>query len=585
MKNKIIFSLFLFAIFILFALYRVNSVKIQPHKVLDIVRADLFYVDMNDNLQIDEGELFKLKDIYVFSNELNDFTKKHAENLHLDILDYLKTGFIAQNWAIDNLKGKDIQITSLTVDKTKNYNYIEAKLDGQDLSEFYLKNGLGFSKENESNQNMKQVKLNAKEISKLDFYLLNLNSNIYHKLNCEFSKLIYKAKLILAKDFKSYIPCKSCIENNFSKSESNFENKKPEFYKKFNNIEIYFTDPLAYKKPDSSCSNNVCKRLVKEINQTKETIDIALYGFGDIEKVYLALKEAKVRGVKIRAVVDYSKKMDEIYPKTKDFINEFQAKTDDSEVIMHNKFFIFDNKKVLTGSANISSAGIGGYSANSVILINSDKIAKRYRDEFEQMYNGRFSILKNKFEIINEGEITSYFSPKDDIKSVILEKINTAKSEIYVSAFYLTQRDVINALIEAKKRNVKVLIIQDATGANNFKDRIFKLRREGIAVIVENWGGKNHEKTIMIDNKILILGSANFSNAGFLKNDENMLLIKNEKIADFYKNYFLYLFNSIDKKYLIQIPRAEGKESFNSCSDGIDNNFDGKIDKDDVGCH
>jgi hypothetical protein len=46
----------------------------------------------------------------------------------------------------------------------------------------------------------------------------------------------------------------------------------------------------------------------------------------------------------------------------------------------------------------------------------------------------------------------------------------------------------------------------------------------------------------------------------------------------------LFLFNSIDKKFLFTIPRAEGKESINSCYDGIDNNFDGNIDSKDKGC-
>ena len=585
MKNKILFILFLFVIFISFTLYKINSLKLPSYKVLDVIRADLFYVDFNNNSIADKSELCKLKDIYAFSDELNDFARKQIDNLHINTADYLKAGYLAQSWAQDNLKGKEIQITSLIIDKTKNYNYIEANLNGESLSDFYLKNGLAFAKENTNNQNIKQVKLNANELSKLNFYLLNLNSNIYHKLNCEFANLAHKARLVLSKDLKNYIPCKSCINTHFKKPSILPKTQKPAFYKQFGNVELYFTDPLNYKKPDNTCSNNICKRLIQEINQANSTIDIALYGFGDIDKIYSALKEARKRGVKIRAVVDYSSKMDEIYPKTRDFINEFSAITDDSEIIMHNKFFIFDNKKVLTGSANISSSGIGGYSANSVVIVNSKTIANRYKAEFEQMYNNKFSTLKDKLKIVSDGNITAYFSPKDNIKDVILNNINSAKSEIYVSAFYLTQKDIINALIEAKNRNIQIFVIQDAVGANNFKDRLLKLRKAGISVIVENWGGKNHEKTIMLDNKTLILGSANFSNAALSKNDENVVVIENKEIADFYKNYFFYLYNSIDKKCLTRIPGAEGKESINSCTDGIDNDFDGKIDEEDAGCN
>ena len=75
-----------------------------------------------------------------------------------------------------------------------------------------------------------------------------------------------------------------------------------------------------------------------------------------------------------------------------------------------------------------------------------------------------------------------------------------------------------------------------------------------------------------------------FSKSGFYKNDENVILFKNSDAAKFYSEYFLYLFNSIDKKYLHSIPRAEGLESVNSCYDGLDNDYDGKIDLDDEAC-
>ena len=148
----------------------------------------------------------------------------------------------------------------------------------------------------------------------------------------------------------------------------------------------------------------------------------------------------------------------------------------------------------------------------------------------------------------------------------------------------MTDKKLINELINAKKRNVNVMVLLDSVAASNFKDRVYLLRNNSIPVVVENWGGKNHEKTIMIDSKILILGSCNFSRNAFEKNDENVIKIVNTDIASFYRDYYLYLFNSIDRKYLHYIPRAEGIESKNSCYDRIDNNFDGKIDLEDDGC-
>ena len=76
----------------------------------------------------------------------------------------------------------------------------------------------------------------------------------------------------------------------------------------------------------------------------------------------------------------------------------------------------------------------------------------------------------------------------------------------------------------------------------------------------------------------------NFTNSGENKNDENVLIVEDMQLSKFYKGFFEYLWKKIPERYLQHSVRAEGKYSIGSCSDGIDNNFDGKIDKDDVGC-
>ena len=73
----------------------------------------------------------------------------------------------------------------------------------------------------------------------------------------------------------------------------------------------------------------------------------------------------------------------------------------------------------------------------------------------------------------------------------------------------------------------------------------------------------------------------NFSKSGENKNDENCLIIESERFAKYYSEFFEYLWNKIPYK---QYVRAEGKDSIGSCSDGVDNNYDGKIDMEDAAC-
>ena len=93
-----------------------------------------------------------------------------------------------------------------------------------------------------------------------------------------------------------------------------------------------------------------------------------------------------------------------------------------------------------------------------------------------------------------------------------------------------------------------------------------------------------HIKSVIIDDKYFTVGSMNFSNSGENKNDENIVIVENDKLATAYKNYFLYLWQKIPNKYLKNNPRAESQESIGSCNDGIDNDFDGLIDKEDPSC-
>ena len=89
---------------------------------------------------------------------------------------------------------------------------------------------------------------------------------------------------------------------------------------------------------------------------------------------------------------------------------------------------------------------------------------------------------------------------------------------------------------------------------------------------------------MIVDDKYLIIGSMNFSNSGANKNDENIIILQNSKASVFYKKYFLYQWSKIPNRWLNSNPSAEGIYSLGSCSDGIDNDYDGKIDLDDDAC-
>ena len=140
-------------------------------------------------------------------------------------------------------------------------------------------------------------------------------------------------------------------------------------------------------------------------------------------------------------------------------------------------------------------------------------------------------------------------------------------------------------MINAHKRGVNIKIILDATTISSAKNKIKLLRDNGISVKVENYAGKVHSKSIIVDDKYIIAGSMNFTNSGENYNDENVLIIEDTRLTKYYRGFFEYLWNKIPDKYLKYNPKAEGKDSIGSCNDGIDNNYDGKIDNKDALCN
>jgi len=405
-------------------------------------------------------------------------------------------------------------------------------------------------------------------------------------------------------------------------------------------VEIILNSPLTYKSPNKDCKTDICIKLLKLINNANESIDFAIYGLRGQNEILNALVNAQNRGARVRGLIDkgidgksYYSDTDLIEEnlkniksdywqdvKTSKILEKRQYKGEDSCIrpkehkghlqcfegkgyaskegfyfkgdIMHNKFFIIDNKYIWTGSANISDTGTGGYNANIVAIINSEYIASKYLIEFDQMFKGgKFHRTKEKLKkkklqtFINGQEVNIYFSPQGyAMYRGVIPLIREAKESIDISIFYLTHNNVSKELVKAKNRGVAVRVILDATGATNEYSKHNFLRINGITVKVENWGGKMHMKSAIIDKKHLILGSMNWTDAGQSKNDENTLIIKNFKNAFNYQIFYNLIWNSIPNQWLSEDPRPESIESIDSCYDGIDNDFDGKIDLRDVNC-
>jgi phosphatidylserine/phosphatidylglycerophosphate/cardiolipin synthase-like enzyme len=405
-------------------------------------------------------------------------------------------------------------------------------------------------------------------------------------------------------------------------------------------INVIFNSPINKTGPVNICSTDICKSLTQIINSSKESIDFAIYGLRGQGEILDALVSAKNRGVIVRGLIDKGTDGKSYYSdtylieerlnniksdyhqdiKTSGLLKRKKYKNKDRCIrpkehagplqcfegkgyaskgsitfkgdIMHNKFFIVDSQYVWTGSANISDTGTGGYNANVVAIIDSKYVADKYRIEFEQMFDdGKFHRAKKELKkaklktYINNQEVNIYFSPQGyAVYRGVIPLIRKAEDSIDISIFFLTHKNISKELVKAKNRGVSVRVILDATAATNGYSKHNYLRDNGVSVKVENWGGKMHMKSAIIDKKHLIVGSMNWTSAGESKNDENTLIIKNFKDASKYQRFYNTIWNSIPDRWLKEDPLPESLDSRNSCYDGIDNDFDKDVDSADSNC-
>lgn len=591
MKNKFQVEIIIFVILILFCAYR--SFYHIESRILKEFSPTVFAVDLNANRSIDNGEIVCISGIQTFEGSLSKNDKVLAMHLNISEKDALSLAYLTKEFARDFLSHSVVQFVPDV--KQSNVDCVSGDIlvDKRSYRENILKRGLAFSEGNFDNE---QFNLRLAEAKKLQPVIFNRKSKKYHEFGCKYGKIAQDSALLIKEELpQNAIPCKWCHRG--TGSDELIENV--DFPDRISSdfIKMYLPDMTRNLTVKQDCSTSVCQMFLKEINEAQSSIDIAAYGWVSIKEIDEALKSAVARGVKFRFVYDYSGKSD-YYPDSSRIASlAFVAKNDlvagnskISEYLMHNKFAVFDNQKVMTGSLNYSKTDFSEFNSNVVFWVDSPQLAKIYTDEFEQMLNGKFHVTKIKrhnFEKISlpETSLEVYFSPQDNaITSQVIGYIDSSQKYIYMPVFVLTHKGMESALIRAKQRGVDVKIIVDATNVFAKGSSVKALREAGIPVKVENYAGKLHSKSIIIDDKFILAGSMNFSNSGERRNDENILIVKNSRLAMFYREFFEYLWKKIPDKYLIQIPRAEGNESLGSCFDGIDNDFDGRIDKSDEGC-
>jgi len=297
-------------------------------------------------------------------------------------------------------------------------------------------------------------------------------------------------------------------------------------------FELYFTDPS--NSISSQGTGGVDGPLVDAIDAARLSIDVAAYSIS-LNSVRYALINAHDRGVTVRMVME-SSNMDRSDPQQ---IIEagIPIVGDNRDGLMHNKFIVIDRSEVWMGSMNFTDSG--AYDDNNhMFRIRSTKMAENYTKEFEEMFvDGKFGDFvdpetPNPTLTIDETRVDTLFSPDDGVANALAPLLSNAQESIYFLAFSFTSNELGEIVRTKAEEGVEVHgVMDDEQIRSNQGTEFDPFRQAGMDVLIDGIDGQMHHKVFIIDGKIVVLGSYNFSQSAETRNDENTLIIYNEQIA------------------------------------------------------
>ena len=134
-------------------------------------------------------------------------------------------------------------------------------------------------------------------------------------------------------------------------------------------------------------------------------------------------------------------------------------------------------------------------------------------------------------------DLTVAFSPRGDALNLVLNELRAATNRVDLAQFYLTHPDLIDALCTLPTKGIQVRLLTDVSmGEAAQQPTLDKLTRHGVQIflIEQPKSGKMHMKCLVVDNKTVVAGTANWTQQAFDLNFEDTFKIDSPALAATY---------------------------------------------------
>jgi phosphatidylserine/phosphatidylglycerophosphate/cardiolipin synthase-like enzyme len=245
--------------------------------------------------------------------------------------------------------------------------------------------------------------------------------------------------------------------------------------------------------------------------------------------------------------------------------------------LMHHKFIVIDRRQVITGSANFTSSCIHGDpddqssrgNVNHLLRLQSPELAELFRQEFATLWgdgpggapDSRFGIAKRsagiRWTTVGEVPVGVLFAPhrRQDSRhglQLLDQLLARSRRQADLALFVFSDQRLGDRLGELHDRNVKIRLLADPGFASRSFSEVLDLLGvalpdhrcrleagnhpraaaiDGVGTPRLSRGDKLHHKLAVLDRRLVISGSFNWSPSAAHQNDETLLVIDSPMLA------------------------------------------------------
>lgn len=352
-----------------------------------------------------------------------------------------------------------------------------------------------------------------------------------------------------------------------------------------------FLDLMLFNLNNSHCSyfkNNSVREflngedkiisLKKDLERAKHSINLLYYIFADDEVGHeimeILVRKAK-EGVKVKVVFDsvgclktkrkFFKELKAAGGEIAEFfplLFGFRLFNFKANYRNHKKIAVIDGKIGYTGGINLRDDHMGKSKKLTPWRDTHIKIVGNAVHDLQVAFFNDFRYCKNINASMNNLISEGYFPrmgsygevgcqiitsgpdlPNQPIKESLLKMILTAKDKIYIQTpYFIPDEEMLSALKIANMSGVDIKVMIPSKPDKKF---VYNVTLSYVKDLIPSgiqfymYDGFLHSKSIIIDDRVVSIGSCNFDNRSFALNFEISAFLFNKEFVDQNLNYFL----------------------------------------------